>query len=64
MFYDQPLEAYNDVRRELFINITDPGGLANRVPYPDSEISRNPKVPAGVNLTTLFDPSTKLFWAK
>lgn len=64
LFYNQPLEAYNDVRRELFVNITDPSGLANRVPYPDSEISRNPKVPAGVNLTTLFDPSTKLFWAK
>lgn len=64
LFYNQPLEAYNDVRRELFINITDPSGLANRVPYPDSEISRNPKVPAGVNLTTLFDSSTRLFWAK
>ncbi len=64
LFYNQPLEAYNDVRRELFISITDPSGLANRVPYPDSEISRNPKVPAGVNLTTLFDSSTRLFWAK
>lgn len=64
LFYDQPLEAYNDIRRELFIDITDPAGLANRVPYPDSEISRNPKVPANVTLTTLFDPSTKLFWAR
>ncbi|GAB3280254.1 hypothetical protein GCM10027347_55350 [Larkinella harenae] len=64
LFYDQPLEAYSDVRRELFITITDPSGLANRVPYPDSEITRNPQVPKNVNLTTLFDPSTKLFWAK
>lgn len=64
LFYNQPLEAYNDVRRERFIEITDPAGLANRVPYPDSEVSRNPKVPANVNLTTLFDSSTKLFWAK
>ncbi|WP_421826848.1 SusD/RagB family nutrient-binding outer membrane lipoprotein [Larkinella sp.] len=64
LFYDQPLEAYNDVRRELFMTITDPSGLANRVPYPDSEITRNPQVPRNVNLTTLFDSSTKLFWAK
>lgn len=64
LFHNQPLEAYNDVRRERFIEITDPAGLANRVPYPDSEISRNPNVPKNVNLTTLFDASTKLFWAK
>lgn len=63
-FYNQPLEAYNDLRRALFLEITDPAGFANRVPYPDSEITRNPKVPADVNLTTLFDSSTKLFWAK
>src|SRR5690606_11191781 len=49
LFHNQPLEAYSDVRRERFIEITDPAGLANRVPYPDSEISRNPNVPKNVN---------------
>lgn len=63
-FQFQPIEAFNDLRRLDLMEATDPNGRPNRLPYPDSEISRNPNTPENVNVATIFDDFTKMFWAK
>ena len=63
-FQFQPIEAFNDLRRLDMLEATDPSGRPNRLPYPDSEISRNPNTPENVNVATIFDDFTKLFWAR
>lgn len=63
-FQSQPIEAFNDLRRLDVLQATHPNGRPNRLPYPDSEISRNPNTPENVNVTTIFEDFTKIFWAK
>jgi hypothetical protein len=64
-FYQyQSIEAFNDVRRTGFIPVTDPVGRMNRSIYPDSERNRNTSTPLNIDQFTVFEPSTKLFWAK
>lgn len=64
LFLYQPIEAYNEFRRTGLFSVTDPQGMPNRLPYPDSERSKNPNTPADVNVATVFLDDTKLFWAK
>ncbi len=64
-FYQyQPIEAYNDVRRTALIPVTDPTGRPNRLPYPVSELTRNVKTPTDIDNISVFEPRTKVFWAK
>ncbi len=64
-FYQfQSLETYNDIRRTELIPITDPTGRPNRSIYPNSEKDRNTSTPANIDQYSVFEPSTKLFWAK
>lgn len=64
-FYQfQSLETYNDIRRTEMIPVTDPTGRANRSVYPDSEKTRNTSTPANIDRYSIFEASTKLFWAK
>lgn len=62
-FVFQPIEAYNDIRRTAILPLTDPNGTPKRLPYPDTERSRNALTPA-VNDQTMFDTAVRLFWAK
>lgn len=64
-FYQfQPIESYNDIRRTGLVPVTNPMGRVNRIPYPDSELSRNSNTPTDIDNYTAFDASTKVFWAK
>lgn len=64
-FYQyQPIETYNDIRRTALVPITDPTGRPNRSVYPDSEQDRNTNTPSTIDQFSVFEPSTKLFWAK
>lgn len=63
-FQYQWLEAYNETRRNNFVPATNPLGRANRVLYPNSEITRNPNTPTDVDFFSLFEDNTKLVWAE
>lgn len=64
-FYQfQSIETYNDLRRTELIPITDPTGRPNRSIYPNSEKDRNTSAPANIDQYSVFEASTKLFWAK
>lgn len=64
-FYQyQPIETYNDIRRTGLLPVTDPTGRPNRSVYPNSEQDRNTNTPLVIDQFSVFEPSTKLFWAK
>lgn len=64
-FYQfQSLETYNDIRRTELNTVTDPTGRPNRSIYPNSEKDRNTSTPANIDQYSIFEASTKLFWAK
>lgn len=64
-FYQfQSIETYNDIRRTGLIPITDPTGRPNRSIYPGSEKDRNTSTPTNIDQYSIFEASTKLFWAK
>ncbi len=55
----QSLEAYNDVRRTGYPEMTS-GRFPLRIPYPDAERSRNPNVPQNININTIY--SIPVWW--
>jgi hypothetical protein len=58
----QPLEAFNDFRRVGFPEMSNPNGTPLRIPYPISEVNRNPNIPVEINDVTIF--TTPLWWAR
>ncbi len=58
----QPLEAFNDYRRVGFPQMSNPNGTPLRIPYPISEVNRNPNTPVEINDVTIF--TTPLWWAR
>lgn len=57
----QSLEAYNDFRRTGIPQMNDPRGTPLRLPYPPSEVSRNPNTPANINDVTIYE--IPVWWA-
>jgi len=51
----QSIEAYNDQRRTGIPQMNDPRGTPLRLPYPTSEISRNPNTPSNINDVTIYE---------
>ena len=58
----QPFEAFNDYRRTGFPALNNPKGTIKRLPYPNSEVSRNPNTPSNINATTMY--TIPVWWAK
>ncbi|MFC4871033.1 SusD/RagB family nutrient-binding outer membrane lipoprotein [Negadavirga shengliensis] len=58
----QPLEAFNDFRRTGIPEMSNPNGTPLRIPYPISEVNRNPNTPTEINDVTIF--TTPVWWAK
>lgn len=50
----QATEAFNDVRRTGIPAMQNPNGQPLRLPYPESEITRNPNTPQDINIITIF----------
>ena len=57
----QSIEAYNDFRRTGIPQMNNPGGTPLRLPYPPTEISRNPNTPTNINNVTIYQ--TPVWWA-
>lgn len=55
----QSLEAYNDVRRTGYPSMKS-NRFPLRIPYPDSERSRNPNTPSNININTIY--SIPVWW--
>ena len=53
-FMFQSIEAYNDVRRTGFPAMENPDGQPLRLPYPQSEVNRNPNTPQDINLVSIY----------
>ncbi|WPP51912.1 SusD/RagB family nutrient-binding outer membrane lipoprotein [Catalinimonas niigatensis] len=51
----QSLEAYNDFRRTGIPQMSDPRGTPLRLPYPPSEVNRNPNTPSEINDITIYE---------
>lgn len=58
----QSIEAYNDYRRTGIPQMNDPQGTPLRLPYPPSEVNRNPNTPATINDQTIYE--IPIWWAK
>lgn len=58
----QPLEAFNDFRRTGIPEMSNPNGTPLRMPYPISEVNRNPNIPVEINDVTIF--TIPLWWAR
>src|SRR5690606_9464375 len=58
----QSLEAYNDYRRTGIPQMNDPGGTPLRLPYPPSELNRNPNAPTDINDITIYERN--VWWAE
>lgn len=58
----QSIEAYNDQRRTGIPVMQDPGGTPLRLPYPPSEVSRNPNTPPDINDITIYERG--VWWAE
>lgn len=58
----QPFEAFNDYRRTGYPLMNNPKGTIKRLPYPNSEVSRNPNTPSNINATTMY--TIPVWWAK
>lgn len=58
----QSLEAYNDYRRTGIPQMNDPRGTPLRLPYPPSEVNRNPNTPADINDVTIYE--IPVWWGK
>ncbi|WP_158859373.1 SusD/RagB family nutrient-binding outer membrane lipoprotein [Lunatibacter salilacus] len=58
----QPLEAFNDFRRTGIPEMNNPIGTPLRIPYPISEVNRNPNTPTEINDVTIF--TTPVWWAR
>lgn len=58
----QSIEAYNDQRRTGIPAMQDPGGTPQRLPYPPSEVSRNPNTPKDINDITIYERG--VWWAE
>lgn len=57
----QSIEAYNDQRRTGIPQMNDPGGTPLRLPYPPSEVNRNPNTPPDINDVTIYE--RPVWWA-
>jgi hypothetical protein len=57
----QSLEAYNDQRRTGIPAMNDPRGTPLRLPYPPSEVNRNPNTPPNINDVTIYE--IPVWWA-
>lgn len=57
----QSLEAYNDQRRTGIPAMNDPRGTPLRLPYPPSEVNRNPNTPSNINDVTIYE--IPVWWA-
>ena len=57
----QSLEAYNDQRRTGIPEMNDPRGTPLRLPYPPSEVNRNPNTPSNINDVTIYE--IPVWWA-
>lgn len=58
----QSIEAYNDYRRTGIPAMNDPQGTPLRLPYPPSEVNRNPNTPSEINDQTIYE--IPVWWAK
>ena len=58
----QSIEAYNDQRRTGIPQMNDPGGTPLRLPYPPSEVNRNPNTPKDINDATIYERN--VWWAE
>jgi hypothetical protein len=58
----QSIEAYNDYRRTGIPEMNDPRGTPLRLPYPPSEVNRNPNAPADINDVTIYERN--VWWAE
>lgn len=58
----QSIEAYNDFRRTGIPQMNDPQGTPLRLPYPPSEVNRNPNTPSEINDQTIYE--IPVWWAK
>ena len=58
----QAIEAYNDQRRTGIPAMKNPEGTPLRLPYPVSEVSRNPNTPSEINDLTIYE--IPVWWAK
>jgi hypothetical protein len=58
----QSIEAYNDQRRTGIPTMNDPRGTPLRLPYPPSEVNRNPNTPADINDITIYERN--VWWAQ
>lgn len=58
----QSIEAYNDQRRTGIPQMNDPGGTPLRLPYPPSEVNRNPNTPPDINDVTIYE--RHVWWAE
>jgi hypothetical protein len=57
----QSIEAYNDFRRTGIPLMNDPRGTPLRLPYPPSEVNRNPNTPSDINDVTIYE--IPVWWA-
>lgn len=58
----QSIEAYNDQRRTGIPQMNDPRGTPLRLPYPPSEVNRNPNTPTDINDVTIYERN--VWWAE
>jgi len=58
----QSIEAYNDYRRTGIPEMNDPRGTPLRLPYPPSEVNRNPNAPTDINDVTIYERN--VWWAE
>lgn len=58
----QSIEAYNDQRRTGIPQMNDPRGTPLRLPYPPSEVNRNPNTPPDINDVTIYERN--VWWAQ
>lgn len=58
----QSIEAYNDQRRTGIPDMNDPRGTPLRLPYPPSEVNRNPNTPRDINDVTIYERN--VWWAQ
>lgn len=58
----QSIEAYNDYRRTGIPQMNDPRGTPLRLPYPPSEVNRNPNAPTDINDVTIYERN--VWWAE
>lgn len=61
-FMFMPIEAFNDMRRTGIPSFTSTRRNVIRLPYPNSEVNRNPNTPTDINEATIY--TTPVWWAR